>query len=74
MGPTHPPHRTMIDLSTIDRVMFTGSSVVFQRTTTGHTGWCAMAYERGLPVASRTITEDQVQKYMQKCEHYTSSR
>jgi len=64
----------MTDLSTIDRVMFTGSSVVFQRTTTGHTGWCAMAYEQGLPVASRTITEDQVLEYMGRCEHYTSAR
>ena len=64
----------MIDLSSIDRVMFTGSPVVFQRTTAGHTGWCAMAYQQGLPVASRTITEDQVRQYMQKCEHYTSPR
>ena len=30
-----------------------------------------MAYEQGLPVASRTITEDQVLEYMGKRQHYT---
>jgi hypothetical protein len=63
----------MNDLSTIDRVVFPGSTVVFQRTTIGHTGWCAMAYEQGLPVASRTITEDQVREYMHKHDHFTTA-
>ena len=63
-----------MDINAIDRVIFTGSPVVFQRTTTGHTGWCAMAYEQGLPVASRTITEDQVLEYMQRRDHTTVAR
>ncbi len=58
-------------LADIDRVIFTGSTVVFQRTNASHTGWCAMAYEQGLPVASRTITEAQVLEYMQRREHTT---
>lgn len=61
-----------MDLSAITRVSFPGSTVQFMRTTTGHTGWCAMAYEQGLPVASRTITEAQVVHYMQTREHYAS--
>jgi hypothetical protein len=61
----------MPDLQTIDRVIFQGSSVIFQRSNASHTGWCAMAYEQGLPVASRTITEAQVLEYMGKREHHT---
>jgi hypothetical protein len=63
-----------MNISEIDRVHFTGSTVVFQRTNASHTGWCAMAYEKGLPVASRTITEDQVLEYMEKHEHSTTLR
>jgi len=61
----------MTDLQHVERVIFPGSTVQFMRTTSSHTGWCAMAYEQGLPVASRTITEDQVLEYMAKRQHYT---
>lgn len=61
-----------MNLDKISRVQFPGSSVQFLRTTTGHTGWCAMAYENGLPIASRTITEAQVLQYMQAREHHAS--
>lgn len=61
-------------IDTIDRVIFPGSTVVFQRSTIGGTGWCAMAYEQGLPVASRTITEAQVLEYMSKRDHHTIAR
>ncbi len=64
----------MINLKAIDRVMFHGSDVVFQRSNISHTGWCAMAYAKGLPVASRTITEDQVREYMERCPHSTLAR
>jgi len=60
-----------MDLQNVSRVQFPGSSVQFLRTTIGHTGWCAMAYEQGLPVASRTITEEQVLHYMQTRDHHT---
>lgn len=62
----------MNNLENVNRVHFEGSTVQFLRSTASHTGWCAMAYEQGLPVASRTITEDQVVDYMQRRKHWTS--
>ena len=59
-----------MNLETISRIQFPGSSVQFLRTATGPTGWCAMAYQDGLPVASRTITEAEVLRYMQTRDHH----
>jgi len=46
--------------TTAQRISIAGSCVTFERSIDSPTGWCATAWEQGLPVARRpiTVTED----------------
>jgi hypothetical protein len=42
------------------QIQLPGQSVTFERSADSPTGWCATAWQQGLPVARKQIPEDAV--------------
>lgn len=60
-------------LETILSIAFTGQRVTAERSKDSHTGWCVTGWEKGLPVARKSITPEALAGLMERFPYVVRS-